>query len=261
MRFLGLRQLCLGGILAAFVLTGCGSSKPANGYATFAWYIFDIQDTSYATALPCAQVGAATVTVTLTNVTDASLVYTQSAACADGVLSSPTVPAGAYYAGFDLYGDPAIYGNATTRLDGFDATDDAGNYAVFHIRGGANDFTASWAPFVAQSFTASWGIYAQSLPTTCAAVGADYVYLDFLTVDPVAGGSTSWVTSPFACATGAGVSYAIPYGPTTVQWSIALVALVNGVAQDLQVLPGGTVDLSALPASTDVNLGPQYFSF
>ena len=199
------------------------------------------------------------VTVTLTNVADPSLVYTYTAPCGDGGMTTPVVPAGAYYAGFDLFGDPAIYGNATTRLDGFDATDASGNnYAVFHIRGGQNDFTASYAPFVAQSFTVSWGIYAQSLPTTCAAVGATHVYLDFLTLDPVAGGTTSWVSSPFDCATGAGVSYAIPYGPTTVQWSLALVALVNGEPVDLQVIPGGAVVLST---TSNVNLGPQSFAF
>ena len=259
MRFLGLRQLFLVGILVPFALAGCGSSKPLGGHATFAWYLFDIEDTTYATELACAEVGAAMVTVTLTNVADPSLVYTYTAACVDGVISTPVVPAGAYYAGFDLFGDPAIYGNATTRLDGFDATDASGNYAVFHIRGGANDFTASYAPFIAQSFTVSWGIYAQSLPTTCAAVGATYVYLDFLTLDPVAGGTTSWVTSPFDCATGAGVSYAIPYGPTTVQWSLALVALgVNGEPVDLQVIPGATVVLST---TSNVNLGPQSFAF
>ena len=92
MRFLAPRQLCLGGILAAFMLTGCGSSKPAGGYATFSWYLFDIQDTSYLTPLSCDQVGAATVMVTLTNVDDGTLGYTQAAACADGVLSTPVRP-------------------------------------------------------------------------------------------------------------------------------------------------------------------------
>lgn len=259
MRFLGLRQLFLVAILAPLAFAGCGSSKPLGGQATFAWYLFDIEDTNYATELTCAEVGAATVAVTLTNVADPSLVYTHIASCTAGVLETPVVPAGAYYAGFDLFGDPQIYGNDTTRLDGFDATDASGNYSVFHIRGGGNDFTASYAPFIAQSFTVSWGIYAQSLPTTCAAVGATHVYLHFLTLDPVAGGTTGWVSTRFDCATGAGVSYAIPYGPTTVQWSLSLVALgVNGEPVDLQVIPGATVLLST---TSNVNLAPQYFAF
>jgi hypothetical protein len=255
MRFPNLWQLFLVGILVPLAFAGCGSSKPLGGTAIFSWYLFDIEDTTYATELACADVGAATVTVTLTNVADPSLVYTYTAPCGDGVLETPVVPAGSYYAGFDLFGDPQIYGNATTRLDGFDATDASGNYAVFPIRGGGNDFTASYAPFIAQSFTVSWGIYAQSLPTSCAAVGAAYVYLDFLTLDPVAGGTTGWVTSPFNCATGAGVSYAIPYGPTTVQWSLAL---VDAAGVDIQVLPGGTVVLST---TSNVNLAPQSFAF
>jgi hypothetical protein len=259
MRSASLRQLCFGGILVLFALTGCGSSHSPSGgtgYATFSWYLFDIEDTSYSQALTCAGVGAGSVVVTLTDQTT-GVVYTQAAVpCADGAMSTADLPVGAYYVSFDLYGDPAIYGNATTRLDGFDVTDDAtGNLATLHVLAGANDYTSSYAPFFVQSFTVSWDIYYQSVLTTCAAVGAAYVYLDFMTVDPVAGGSTNWVASPFACATGAGVSYAIPYGPTTVAWSLSL---DDATGVDLQVLSGGTV---ALPTSTNVNLGPQYFTF
>ena len=57
--------------------------------------------------------------VTLTDVHNLSAVYiTQGLPCAAGLATTVTVPAGSYYAGFDLYGDPQIYGNATTLLDG-----------------------------------------------------------------------------------------------------------------------------------------------
>lgn len=258
MRFPSSRRFGFGALLAGLAVAGCGGDGPrGEGAATFAWYVFDIEDTSYATALLCEQVGAATVDVTLTDVHNLSAVYiTQGLPCAAGLATTVTVPAGSYYAGFDLYGDPQIYGNATTRLDGFDATDDLGEYAIFRVGPGIDsDFTASYAPFVVQSFTVSWGIAVQSAPTTCAAAGATHVYLDFLTVDPVPGGTAGWVSSPFACDAGAGVSYAIPYGPTTAQWSLAL---VDAAGNDLQVLPGAAV---ALPATSNVNLGPQTFRF
>jgi hypothetical protein len=250
MLFSGSRQLRLAGILATFALAGCGSGHSGGaggtGYATFAWYLFDIEDTGYATALTCSEVGATSVVVTLTNQATGT-VYTQTAAnCADGAMSTTYVPAGSYTAGFDLYGDPAIYGNSTTFLDSFDAT------GTFRIVAGANDFRAEYAPFIVQSFTVSWGVYYLSALTTCANVGATNVDLLFAVA-----GSSTWVTSPFNCATGSGVSYAIPYftTPTTAQWKLYLVDAT--VPRNLQVIDGGTV---ALPTTTNVNLAPQYFS-
>jgi hypothetical protein len=251
MLFPGSRQLRLAGILATFALAGCGSGHSGGaggtGYATFAWYLFDIEDSSYTTALTCAEVGATSVVVTLTNQATGT-VYTQTAAnCADGAMSTTYVPAGSYTAGFDLYGNPAIYGNSTTLLDSFDAT------GLFPIHAGANDFRSEYAPFIVQSFTVAWSVYYQSALTTCAAVGATYVDLDFAVA-----GSSSWVTSPFNCATGSGVSYAIPYftTPTTAQWKLYLVDATGTV--DLQVIDGGTV---TLPTTTNVNLPTQYFTY
>jgi hypothetical protein len=241
------RQLCFAGILATFALAGCGSghSGGGSGYATFAWYIFDIEDTSYTTALTCAEVGAASVVVTLTNQTTGT-VYTQPAAsCAARGMTSANVPAGSYTAGFDLYGDPTIYGNSTTLLDSFDAT---GTYPIF---AGANDFTSDYAPFIARSFTVSWAFSSGSAFNLCASAGGSYVDLDFAVA-----GSTTWVTSSFNCTTGSGVSYAIPYGPTTAQWKLYLVDSTGTV--DLQVIDGGTV---TLPTTTNVNLAAQYFTY
>jgi len=251
MRSIGLRQLCLAGFFASFALAGCGSghSGGGTGSATLSWYIFDIEDTTYATSLTCEEVGALQVSVTLTNQANASEVYTQRVACANWTTTIPSIPTGSYSATFALIGDPAIYGSGTdTVLDSFTAT------GTFHILAGVNDFTqTSYAPFVVQSFTVSWGVYSGSTQVSCATEGATYVYLDFLVP-----GTSTWVSSAFDCTANAGTSYAIPVPPptvTTTQWTLSL---VSAAGTDIQVLPGGTV---TLPSSTNVNLAPQYFSF
>jgi hypothetical protein len=245
-------KLCFAGVfvtLAGFALAGCGSghtSKGGAGYATFDWYIHDIEDTAAtpASALTCTEAGAGTVVVTLTDQATGT-VYTQNpVACADGAMSTADVPAGSYTAGFDLYGDPAIYGNPPPLLDSFDAT------GTFHILGGANDFRSQYAPFIVQAFTVDWSVYVNSALSSCAAVGASYVDLDFAVA-----GSTAWVTRRFSCSAGGGVSYAIPFGPTSAQWKLYI---VDTGGNDLQTIDGGAI---TLPTTTNVNLTPQYFSF
>jgi hypothetical protein len=253
MRSLGLRQLCLAGffaISATLALAGCGSGHSGggggggvgSGYATLSWYIYDIEDPGYTTALTCEEVGATSVGVTLTN-SGTGVAYPQAAvACSSWAMSTANVPTGNYAATFVLYGDPLIYGNSTTQLDSFTAD------GTFHILAGANDFTqTSYAPFVVQSFTVAWAIYSGSTQISCAAAGATYVYLDFLIP-----GTSTWVENPFDCTAGAGTSYAIPYG-TSTQWSLSLVTATGTLA-----LPGGTV---TLPSNTNVNLPLQYFTF
>jgi hypothetical protein len=257
MRSKGLRQICLAGffaILATLVLAGCGSGHSGGGggggagtgYATLSWRIYDIEAPTYTgPGLACNVVGATQVSVTLTSADRNVAPYTQTTPCAYYAVTTASIPTGSYTATFTLLGDPAIYGNAAAVLDSFPAD------GTFHILAGANDFTqTSYAPFVVQSFTVSWGIYSGTTPTSCAAVGATYVYLDFL----VAGAST-WVMNAFDCTVGAGTSYAIPWTSGTVQWSLSL---VNAAGNDIQVLPVGAV---TLPATTNVNLTAQYFSF
>jgi hypothetical protein len=252
------------GVLALFG-AGCGGggshSIPAggDGYASFAWDIYDIQDTTYRTRLTCASVGAASVVVTLTNL-QTGTVYNQSPVSCSGSnmeMSTAYVPAGSYTVGFALYGDPAIYGNALTILDSFDMVDSSGATSTFSILSGLNDFRSSVAAFVTQSFVLGWGISYQGAPTTCGAMYAAAVDLD-VAVE----GSSTWVTSRFNCTTGAGTSYAIPfYNPTTgqpattVQWRLYL---VDQTGQDIASVAGGTV---GIPAYTDIDLGKQYFSF
>jgi hypothetical protein len=242
-------KLGFAGMVAVFALAGCGSGHPAKsgaGYATFNWYIHDIEDTvaTPATALSCAETGAASVVVTLTDQATGTA-YTQNAVpCPDGVMSTAEVPAGNYTAGFDLYGDPAIYGNPPPLLDSFDAT------GTFHIVAGPNDFRSQYAPFIVQAFTVDWSVYYNAALSSCAAVGAAFVDLDFAVA-----GSAAWVTSQFGCTASHGVSYSIPYGPATAQWKLYL---VDAAGNDLQAIDGGTV---TLPSTTNVNLAPQYFSF
>jgi hypothetical protein len=259
MRSTGLRQACLAGIfaiLAGFAVAGCGSGHSGGGggpgggtgYATLSWYIFDIEDSTYGYPLYCEDAGAASVVVTLTDQATGAAYPQAAVACSTWAMSTTDVPTGDYAATFELYGDPQIYGNATTLLDSFTAT---GN---FHILAGANDFTQKWyAPFVVQSFTVSWGIYSGTTEISCAAAGAAYVYLDFLVP-----GATTWVTSRFDCNTGAGTSYAIPPVGVgaTVQWSLSLMDATETVA--IQTITGVPI---ALPSTTNVNLTPQYFTF
>jgi hypothetical protein len=230
MRSIRSPQVHLAGIFGMLALfgAGCGGggshSIPAggDGYASFAWDIYDIQDTAYRTRLTCASVGAASVVVTLTNL-QTGTVYSQDPVSCSGSnmeMSTAYVPTGSYTVGFDLYGDPTIYGNPPPILDSFDMADSSGATAAFRILSGLNDFRDSVATFVKRSFVLGWGITYQGAPTTCAAMYAAGVDLD-LAVE----GSSTWATSPFNCTTGAGTSYAIPlYNPTTrqlattVQW-------------------------------------------
>ena len=266
-------QASFGAILVALALAGCsggslarpgpsgpygsgGGSGSGSGYATFAWSIFDIEESTVdpALALSCSQVGASTVVITLSDL-NGNPVSQDAFPCAGASVGSTSyVPAGLYLASFDLYGDPAIYRNSTTLLDGFTATDATGQYAVFDIfAGGENDFTLE--SFIAQRFTVSWSIYSQGIATTCPAVGASYVYLDFVTLDPAAGGSTTAISRALRCGDGYGESFAIPYGPRQVAWSLSL---GNGAGQDIQVIDGGTV---TVPTDRNINLLPQRFLF
>ena len=262
MLFSGSRQLRLAGILSALALVGCGGGPKhnppggtggtggTNGYASFSW---DIYDATATTILPCAQVGAAKVVVTLFPEPSGTPAYKQDAvSCAAGEISTSYVPAGSYWVQLDLYGDPAIYGNADTPLDSFSLADSSGTPLVFPLGPGFNDYRGSTGAFVVRSFLVGWSVYVSSVLSSCAAVGATYVDLDF-----AVGSSSAWVTSRFACATGEGASYAIPYGETTAQWRLYLVDAAGNDIPPAAAL-GGTVGVSA---TADVGLGTQIFSF
>src|SRR5450759_3130744 len=106
MSLTGSRQIRFIAFLCAFALAGCGGgghSTGGDGYATFMWSIYDIEDANYAVPLACAEVGASTVVVTLTS--SAGSYPQDPVSCAAMQMSTANVPAGSYTVGFDLYGD------------------------------------------------------------------------------------------------------------------------------------------------------------
>jgi hypothetical protein len=249
MHFIRSRYGYLTGILGLLTLLGCGSSSKnsaavANAYASFAWDIYDIGDTNYRYPLNCDSVGASSVVVTLTD-RATGLIYTQDpVSCASFGKTTYDVPEGDYTVGFDLYGDPTIYGNTSTLLDSFDAK------ATFSLYPGSNDFTNNSVGFITQSFVVDWGIYYQNAQTTCSSMSAQFVYLDF-----VVPSNSKTISSPFSCSAGGGTSYAIPLGNGAASWQLVL-ADSSGLA--ITSIAGGSV---SVPANNDVDLGLQPFYF
>jgi len=261
MRSIRSRQVHLAGIFGMLALfgAGCGGGGghnpvgpgPETGYASVAWSIFNIENNS---TLACADIGASSVVVTLMNLTTGVSYSQATVSCVTYQMSTAAVPTGDYTVGFDLYGDPSIYGNSTTLLDTFDLADSNGTTVVFHLLSGLNDLRTYTAPFVAQYLDVSWNIYFQGALSSCAAEGASFVDLEFAIP-----GSPTWITSSLACNPGAGRSYAIPYDstfarPTSVQWRMYL---VDAAGNDITSIPGATV---GVPTTTNVHLAPQNFS-
>jgi hypothetical protein len=229
-------------IVAALALAGCGSSS-SDASASFQWSIYDIEDTTMKSPRLCSDVGASQVVLTLTNDATGG-VYQNPFSCSLMQASTSSVPAGDYTVGFDLYGDVTTYGNSTTLLDSFDGS------STYHLYAGTNDYRNATPPFFVQSILVDWALYSQGVSTTCAAMGAQYVDLEF-----TVGGSSTPITSRFDCTTvSAGTSFPIPFGTTSVQWQLFL---VDPSGQDIVSLPGATV---AVPSNTDINLGTQSFS-
>jgi hypothetical protein len=243
-----------GGIADAGATGGGGAGgSPDSGvvwdgareaHATLAWYVFGIEDSAHDAPLLCAEVGAASVTVALTE-QGTGVTYAQGPApCGDGRLTTASLTAGAYAATFSLYGDPAIYGDSTILLDRFLST------TILDVQPGANDFTDTYAPFLVQALTVSWELSSQSAPVTCASVGASSVDLEFSVRD-----ATTWVTKRFDCASGSGISYAVPLDAGAVPWRLRL---LDATGKDLQLIDDETVTFSG---RSDARLGTQIFSF
>jgi hypothetical protein len=253
MLFPGSRQLRQVALVGALALVGCGGGHSSGpGYGVFAWRIFDIEDTQFTSALLCSQAGAGSVDVTLFDRTGAAVPNsTVTALCTDGYVSTPEVPAGPYTLQFDLYGDQTVYGNDSTLLDSY-----YNNTETYPIGPGMSDYRSRvYAPLQVRSFVVGYTIYYQSVLSTCAAVGASYVDLDFTVT-----GSTAVVTSRLPCqyvvgaSYGQGASFPIPFDATSAQWSLYL---VDAAGKDIQSIAGTTVSVSG---QADVRLGTQTFS-
>jgi hypothetical protein len=235
-------------IVAALALAGCGSSS-SGASASFQWSIYDIEDTDLKTPLTCSEAGAAQVVVTLPNPATPQNPFKNAFSCSAMQASTSSVPAGDYTVGFALYGDPATYGNANTLLD----EEPPEPSPSYHLYSGTNDYRSATPPFRVQSLVVDWVLYSQGAPTTCVAVGAKYVDLEF-----TVGGSSTPIISRFDCtAVSTGTSFPIPYGATSLQWQLFLVDPSG--QQDIGNIPGATVDVPSRDTGTDVDLGAQSF--
>jgi hypothetical protein len=263
MRFSHSRQLHLAGLFAALAVVGCGSGgkRPGpvggaggsgtSGYASFTWRVFDVTGAEYQYA--CSDLGIGTMTVTLTDAADRSF-PTANVLCDSKQMSTVPVPTGDYSVHFEVFGDPVVYGNTTTKLDDFYITDDYGNIAAFPIGPGLNDYRLDYAVVVLRSFVVGWSFASGPASALCARLGASYVDLDFLT-----SASTTAVTTRFPCADGQGLSFPYPYGPSSAQWQLVL---VDGANAEITKIAGTSVALPPLTGEpADVSLGNWVFNY
>jgi hypothetical protein len=257
----GSRQLRLAGLVCALALMGCGSSHKSGvggggtGYASFSWEVFDVAGNNY---VKCSELGGGTVVVSLKDAATAAVVLASDPVSCDlGQMSTGYVANGSYIVQFDVYGAPAVYGNATTKLDSFDIADTSGASAVFHILSGLNDFRGNYAVVTMRSLRVGWGFLSgPASAALCANLGIGYVDLDFST----SAGATA-VTSSYNCAAGQGMSYPYPYDPnvTSAQWRLYL---VDTAGADITYYEGGSVALPAwTSAPADVPLGTVTFNY
>lgn len=166
MRSIRSRQIHLAGILGMLALfgAGCGSGHSGGTYANIQWTLADLGDPT--TDLTCADVGAGDIVVGLQS---AAASYSDTIPCnSPSYSASYTVQSGTYSITTTLYGDPQVYGNATTVLDTipqFSQTIVNGPNTVF-------------LDFVVNSYILNWSISSGGFAATCASVGASYVELD-----------------------------------------------------------------------------------
>jgi hypothetical protein len=259
MLFSSSRQVHLVGLISVLALVGCGSGgrKPGGpggggtGYASFTWRVYDAAGYEYRT---CSERGLASMTVTLIDEATGNGYPTANVVCDDMATYTVAVPTGNYNVRFEVFGDPLIYGNATTKLDDFYITDNAGALAVFPIYAGLNDFTQDYAVVVFRSFFVGWAFASGPASLMCAQVGARYVELDSYT----SAGSTP-VTTQFDCVAGQGISFPYPYGPASAQWQLFL---IDAAGAEITHIDGGSVSLPPLTAdATDVSLGILTFNY
>jgi hypothetical protein len=164
MHFTRSRQGHLAGIFGVLALlgAGCGGGH-SSAYADMQWSLADLGDPN--TGLTCADVGAGNIEVVLQSSTGT---YSDTIPCASPNYSaSYTIPSGAYSVTATLYGDPGVYGNATTVLSTLQFSQTLVN--------GPNTVPFD---FLVNSYVLNWSITSGGSATTCANVGATYVELD-----------------------------------------------------------------------------------
>jgi hypothetical protein len=162
------RQGRLTGILGMLALlgAGCGGGGHSGGiYADLQWSLADLGDPT--TGITCEDVGAGDIVVTLQETTTQAS-YSDTLPCnSQNYSASYTVPRGTYSITATLYGDPLVFGNATTVLDTIQLTQTVVN--------GPNTVPLD---FLVNSYILNWSISSGGFVTTCASVGASHVELD-----------------------------------------------------------------------------------
>jgi len=231
MHFIRSRYGYLTGILGLLTLLGCGSSNHHTADAYLKWNIYDLSDTTMAHPHTCANVGAASVRVTLAGLPPYNF------ACADNQDYILGVPSGTYSITVELYADS----QETILLDQMIYTQT--------LLSGTNDIGP--ANFLVNSFVLGWAISYNGVSTTCASVGAEWVALDIYY--PGEAQPTSYY---LACDEYLAATAAIDMGPYAIKWQAFLLD-----ANDNELTTGTQLMSYNVSYSTQADLGTVYFAF
>jgi hypothetical protein len=236
MHFIRSRYGYLTGILGLLTLLGCGSSSKHSADAYLNWNIYDLSDTTMANFLSCADVGAASVVVTLDGLPPYKF------ACADNNDYILGVPSGTYSITVELYADA----NATILLDHIPT------YTQTLLSGTNNIGPVN---FLVNSFVLGWSISYNGVSTTCAAVGAAWVALDIY-YSGEAQPTSYYLACDSAEYRAATAAIEMQQNPYTVTWKAFLLD-----ANDIELLPGTQLMSYNVYSSTQADLGTVYFAF
>jgi hypothetical protein len=237
--------------LAALAPAGCGGGGGPHGgtrtppagsdaYATFAWSIYDVGDT---TALTCDEVAGAQFSISLIDSAGNRYDNVAWSACGsnqtDFVATTVQVPAGYYSVEFYLYGNTSVYTGSNVVI-GSNRVDNV------LLASGFTDFRGTPDAVYTQSFLVAWQLYSGSLLSDCNP--GEVVELQFGRPN-----SSTLIFSDFACTQRSAYSFPIPLDYTSAQWSMSL---LDAGGNMLDGIAGGIVQV---PDGADINLGTQVF--
>jgi len=249
------RHVHLAGILGtlALVSAGCGGGGggvhptpgTGNAYVYLQWNLYDLGDTVMAQPLLCADAGADVIVLT-----DAQGTYSDTFHCntANYEASGHTIPSGTYALTATLYGDPAVYGNATTVLDTIQLPTQT-------LVNGPNTVVAD---FLLNAYILNWQITAGGAITTCGNVGASYVELDIYYA-----GQTTATAYYFNCSSNRNsitglyrdITTAIAIGSYPIRWQAFLQDVAHKDLASTQLAPYSVL------SGVQADLQTAYFDF
>jgi hypothetical protein len=239
MHFTRSRQGHLAGIFGIVALfgAGCGGGNKGGTYVDLQWSVADLGDPNK--ALYCTDVGAGDVVLDLQGPVSDSYTFHCSSPNYEGVTA--TLPIGTYSITVTLYGDPAIYGDATTVLDSMQSS--------LTLVSGPNIVPAD---FLVNSFVLGWVVTEGGLTSSCQAVGGSYIALDVYY-----SGQTQATTYYLNCSGyNPAATLSIPMGPYNVQWQAFVVD-----ANHYDLSPGTTMASYTVQTGVQADLGTVYFAF